>query len=184
MTIQSNDTFVRHRFIGHRDLGQDGEGIAALSWLLDEEDNMKLFVRNADTIILNSAAHDCLRNERTPRPDWVGEFSQTLNQSIEKIRSLNPNARVWYKGSNMATLMGAGCDQLDIAARSVAAQMGVGFLDATRMTRPLYGAIPELITFGVHVGGIHVYSCQNVNASCGGLLANLQLHDVVSQLCA
>jgi hypothetical protein len=79
MTIQSNDTFVRHRFIGHRDLGRDGEGIAALSWLLDEEDNMKLFVRNADTIILNSAAHDCLRNERTPRPDWVGEFSQILN---------------------------------------------------------------------------------------------------------
>jgi hypothetical protein len=43
-------------------------------------------------------------------------------------------------------------------ARQVMIEDNVEFIETTYLVEDLYNAFPELTSFGVHVGGIHVHS--------------------------
>lgn len=144
---------------------------------------MARFVQEAEMIVINSAAHDCVRSS----PDTVDleHYAQTLNDSIDRTRFLNPKARLWYKGSNLETLNMPGCGDLDVVAQEVARTQRIDFMDITKTVRPLYEAIPELHLVGTHVGAIHIFLCQEAqDVNCGGLVAKLQLYDLLTHLCS
>jgi hypothetical protein len=51
---------------------------------------MQRFVQEADAVFLNSAEHDCARNNDSPNPNCVSEYAQLLRDFVPKIQELHP----------------------------------------------------------------------------------------------
>ena len=77
------------------------------------------------------------------------------------MRTSSLNLKKAHKGSSYATVSKAECIHLEVMARQIVIEENVEFIETTHLVEDLNKALPELTSFGVHVGGIHVYSARH-----------------------